>query len=191
MKRRGRKRKLGKRNARGLLIHERESPAARAREMPHRRGLEHPEDQLAESELGRMQLRGDLEASQVLSGQEYARAWRGYISMLGGPKRLINGRWSGFDCGGCLGLTKTEMCECHKRERKWLDAQHALRAAGWRALIAVQQVALHDQQCPDERRSALELGLDALARYFGLTKTANRSRNNKSSQHLAHPPAQR
>src|SRR5262245_4478723 len=170
MRRRPRKaRKSGRRHPGGKLVIERESPAARAAQMPHRKGLKHPEDQLAENELGRMQLRGDLKPFQVLAAQEYARAWRGYVSMLGGPKRLVNGRWSGHDCGGCLGLAGTAVCACAQRERKWLDANRALRQAGWAALLAVQALALLDQPCPD-RRSELEIGLTTLAEYFGLTK---------------------
>jgi len=194
MRRGGRKRKLGNRNVNRRdrrLVHARESPAARAALMPHRRGVSHPEDQVAESELGRMQLRGELEPFQLLAGQQYARAWRSYMAMLGGPKQLLNGRWSGFDCGGCLGQVGNQfLCECYKRERRWLDANRALRQAGWPALIAVQQVVLHDGLCPTERRSALHLGLTTLAAHFGLTKKPNRRSNNRSSHLFPCPPAE-
>jgi hypothetical protein len=67
-------------------------------------------------------------------------------------------------------MVGTDFCLCELRKRKWLGAQRALRAAGWRALIAVQQVVLHDQ--PSAHNIAdLQVGLWALAQHFGLTKS--------------------
>ena len=39
-------------------------------------------DQLAESELGRLALRGELEPVLAAAGADYARHWRGYIASL-------------------------------------------------------------------------------------------------------------
>ena len=39
-------------------------------------------DQLAESELGRLALRGELEPVLATAGADYARHWRGYIASL-------------------------------------------------------------------------------------------------------------
>jgi hypothetical protein len=51
--------------------------------MPHRRALgEKAVDQLAESELGRLALRGELEPVLATAGADYARHWRGYIASL-------------------------------------------------------------------------------------------------------------
>jgi hypothetical protein len=190
MSRRGRKRKLGLRNPknrRGRLIHKRESPAARAAQMPHRRALAHPEDQLAENELGRMVLRGELDRLLGQAGQEYARLWREYLPTVEAPRRArLAGLGALLDCGGCQGLVGTQFCECEKRKRKWLEASRVLRQVGHGPTIWVQAVALNDEQCPFERLEMLRLGLVVLAAHFRLgsrlTKKANRPSNNRTSQ---------
>jgi hypothetical protein len=190
MNRRGRKRKLGPRNLKRRdrrRILERESPAARAAQMPHRREFKHPEDQLAENELGRMVLRRELDPLLGQAGQEYARVWRAYLSTLEAPRRArIAEPGAILDCGGCLGQVGTQFCECAKRKRRWLDASRVLRQVGTGPTIWVQAVALNDEACPFERLEMLRLGLVVLAAHFGLrsrlTKKANRRSNNRTSQ---------
>jgi len=59
-RRRGRPRKAGRRKRSGDLVVRPDKPAAIAATMPHRRALgEKAVDQLAESELGRLALRGE------------------------------------------------------------------------------------------------------------------------------------
>src|SRR5262249_61639368 len=85
MKRRaGRRRKTGRRKPSGDLVSApRPTPAAIAATMPHRRALgEKAVDQLAESELGRLALRGELEPVLATAGADYARHWRGGIARL-------------------------------------------------------------------------------------------------------------
>ena len=79
MRRRGRKRKAGHRTRSGRLVHDpRLSSAAIAATMPHRHALgEKAVDQLAESELGHLALRGELEPVLATAGADYARHWRG------------------------------------------------------------------------------------------------------------------
>jgi hypothetical protein len=61
VRRRGRPRKAGRRKRSGDLVVRPDKPAAIAATMPHRRALgEKAVDQLAESELGRLALRGEL-----------------------------------------------------------------------------------------------------------------------------------
>jgi hypothetical protein len=201
MKRRGRKRKLVRRQREGSRLRPvramAESPAVRAAAMPHRSWLgAKAVDQLAENELGRLVLAGRLARELALAGEYYAAAWRGYVSTLAGPKRLAAAPigmkpHGGYDCGGCLDLINTRFCMCAARRDKWTAAMHALRAAGWPAMIAVQMVALHDHECPPDRAGALQDGLRALAHHFGiLTKIANRNTTNRTSQ-LLEPPAER
>src|SRR5262249_38903311 len=58
--------------------------------MPHRRALgEKAVHQLAESELGRLALRGELEPVLATAGADYARHWRGYIASLCAPRALV------------------------------------------------------------------------------------------------------
>ena len=70
--------------------------------MPHRRALgEKAVDQLAESELGRLALRGELEQVLATAGADYARHWRGYIarplrsqSPCSAPAPIAAGGWA-------------------------------------------------------------------------------------------------
>ena len=65
-RRRARARKAGRRKRSGDLVVRPDKPAAIAATMPHRRALgEKAVDQLAESELGRLALRGELELAGV------------------------------------------------------------------------------------------------------------------------------
>ena len=87
--RRGRKRKLGRRKPCGRLVPEpRSSPKEIARGMPHRRGLADAANPLAENELGRMVLRGELEPLMATAGEMYRREWKGYIASLSAPRSL-------------------------------------------------------------------------------------------------------
>ena len=191
MKRRaGRKRKAGARHPGGKLKQAHESPAVRAAAMPHRKGLAHPEDQLGESELGRMVLRGELELELATAGGEYARVWRAYVSTVAAPRRAaIRDEVGGiFDCGGCLSLVGSGFCLCAARKEEWLNANRALRRASarpgysWAALIEVQKVVLHDE--PASSVSILRLGLTALAQHFGLTVKAKSRYRYASSENL-------
>ena len=185
MKRRGRKRKLGRRKPSGdlLLLRERESPAARALQMPHRRRFGAAAvDQRAESELGRMRLVEAIAEEEYLAGVEYARIWRAYVSTLAGPHRAAIREVTGafYDCGGCLGMVGTDFCLCELRKRKWLGVQRALRAAGWAALLEVQRVVVGEMECG--QAAHLRLGLSTLASYLGLTKNPKGIVGNRSSQ---------
>ena len=53
--------------------------------MPHRRALEEKAVELAESELGRLALRGELEPVQATAGADYPRHWRGVAFVLPEP----------------------------------------------------------------------------------------------------------
>src|SRR5262245_65830261 len=101
--RKGRPRKARDRHKNGHL---KRAPAVSLREiaaaMPHRRGLgEASTSQLAETELGRMCLRGEIEREQYLAGETFAGQWRAYMSTLGGPQSPKNGHGRGFACDGC------------------------------------------------------------------------------------------
>ena len=68
-RRRGRPRKAGRRKRSGDLAVRPDKPAAIAATMPHRRALgEKAVDQLAESELGRLALRGEAGAGDRRGG---------------------------------------------------------------------------------------------------------------------------
>ena len=89
-RRRGRPRKAGRLKRSGDLVVRPDKPAAIAATMPYRHALgEKAVDQLAESELGRLALRGELELVLATAGADYARHWRGYIASLCAPRALV------------------------------------------------------------------------------------------------------
>jgi len=139
--------------------------------MPHRRGLgEKATDQRAETELGRLVLRGALDATLGLAGETYLALWRGYVWTLAGPRELAQGGGTGFTCGGC---EQMRHCRCEFRKRIYLEAQGVLRAAGPAPAATVICIVVQDWKCPEEFLEPLRLGLGVLAHHFGLTPRAN------------------
>ena len=181
-RRKGRPRKTGLRYRNGNLrpsSHEPAvSPAAIAATQPHRQGLgDRAVDAAAESELGRLALRGQISALQYLAGQRYAAQWRAYLATLDGPRRLGSNGGHGGDshCLGCPTASDREKCACDLARRLWRRSTFALAAAGPEAVQMIARVACWDVPCPPWALPVLICGLDALAESLGLT-TRNKSR---------------
>ena len=174
MGRRGRPRKAGRRFPGGKVKPVKPpSPREVAASMPHRRGLgEGVLSQLAENELGRLVLRGDLVGELALAGDYYAARWRGYVSTLGAPARLSGGHGRVVDCGGCLGLVETDFCMCALRRKLWFECQDALLRDAGRAGPIVFAVAVNNVGCTTGALPHLRLALTVLAQHFGLTPRA-------------------
>jgi hypothetical protein len=175
MGRRGRPRKNRSRHRDGHLKREPAvSPREVAAQMPHRRALgDAATDPHAESELGRMLLRGDLGDdgdTLELAGSTYGRMWRGYLVTLAGP-RAIASSGSGLSCGGCETADERRHCRCTMRKNIFLETQSMLYLVGSGVGQAVQEVVCNDQ--PSRRIDLLKLGLGALAYHFGLAKGHN------------------
>src|SRR5262245_9480190 len=145
-RRRGRARKVGRRHRSGDLVRQAETPRQIASSMPHRRGLgEKATDQRAESELGRLVLRGDLDATLGLAGEQYLGLWRGYEFSLGGPRALALGNGHGFTCGGCAEMRH---CRCWFRRQAYEEVREALlRRCGYRVHAVVVKVVIGDDGC--------------------------------------------
>lgn len=170
-KRRGRPRKAGARHPGGRLVkRQAESPRVIAALMPHRRGLgERAVDQRAETELGRLVLRGILDETLGLAGETYLALWRGYVFSLAGPRELSNGSGHGFTCDGCVMLEERKWCRCSFRRRIFLEARRVLEDAGGVVMLVVVNVAIHGNPLTGRWEiEPLRLGLSALAVHFGL-----------------------
>jgi hypothetical protein len=176
MGRRGRPRKNRSRHRDG---HIKRQPAVSPREvaaqMPHRRALgEAAIDPHAETELGRMLLRGDLGDNGdtlELAGSTYGRMWRGYLITLAGPTAIANGAGSGLSCGGCETAEERRHCRCTMRKNIFLEAWSILHQVGCGVGQEVQEVVCNDR--PSGRIDLLKQGLGALAYHFGLAKGRN------------------
>src|SRR5262245_6870629 len=173
-RRRGRGRKAGARERNGRIERRQaETPRQIAASMPHRKGLgELATDQRAATQLGRLVLRGELDAALGLAGETYLALWRGYVWTLAGPRELAQGGGHGMSCGGC---EEAKHCRCEFRKRIYLEAYRVLCNAGpVMVLWAVECVVIHDHALTGRWDiEPLRVGLRALAHHFGLTPRAN------------------
>ena len=171
-RRRGRPRKSGPRHKSGHLkrtaTDPMDSPRAIAARMPHRRGLgEQALDPAAESELGRMRLRGEVSEPEETAGYVYARMWRGYVSTLSAPHSPGEGQGRvGTACLGCPSPEDKKWCLCHMRRRIYAEASQVLVQTGSGVSPTVHAVVILDR--PVDNLDLLKLGLGALAAHYGL-----------------------
>jgi hypothetical protein len=179
---RGRKRKsTRKRHPGGQLVRRHINPAEIAAQMPHRRGLGPlAVDQRAECELGRMALRGLLEDQHVLAGTYFARERSAYLATISPPRRLGIGSRQMVDCGGCLGLVNSEKCICAYRKAAYEASARSLQSAGRLAVAMVKWTALLDRPYVPPLLAHLWLGLEALAKHYGLLTKQGKSVNSRN-----------
>ena len=172
-RRKGRPRKTGARHKNGhLKAVMAESPRERAAHMPHRRGLgEQSSDPAAESELGRMRLRGEISEPEETAGYVYGRMWRGYVSTLDAPRTPGEGQGRVSACAGCIFPSERRWCACDLRRRIYQEAANVLSSTGSGILPTVHAVVILDRQCHFSDLPVLKSGLSALAAHFGLVNT--------------------
>jgi len=178
-RRKGRPRKTGPRHKNGHLKPAMaESPRERAAHMPHRRGLgEQSSDPAAESELGRMRIRGEVSEPEETAGYVYGRMWRGYVSTLDSPRSPGEGQGRVGSCSGCSEPEMMRWCACALRRRIYAEAASVLVSTGSGVSPQVHAVVILDRPCSDV--PLLRLGLSALAAHYGLVnarKSAYRKR---------------
>src|SRR5262245_7600512 len=168
------------------------NPREIAAGMPHRRGLgEQATSQLAETELGRMCLRGEISREQYLAGETFAGQWRGYLRTLNAPQSLTNGQGRVFPCDGCSAPESRKFCRCDLLRRICGETMLVLTAAGRPAQRAVQTVAIHDRQCPFDALDDLRVGLNILAQHFGLVRKNHAERQTTENRRsVAQRPSQ-
>jgi hypothetical protein len=150
--------------------------------MPHRRGLgEAASDPAAESELGRMRLRGEVTVDEETAGEVYARIWRGYVATLDSPRDAGLGHGHGEACVGCPAPLSRKFCICDLRKRIYAEASRVLVAVGRGIAPVVHAVVILDRPCPFADLATLKLGLTALAEHYGLLTNHRKARRNASS----------
>ena len=152
-RRRGRPRKTGPRHKSGHLkramADPADSPRAIAARMPHRKGLgDKALDPAAESELGRMRLRGEVSEPEATAGEVYARMWRGYVSTLDAPRTPGEGQGRVSACAGCSDPYSRKYCACDLRRRIYAEAARVLISTGSGVCPTVHAVVILDRPCP-------------------------------------------
>jgi hypothetical protein len=189
-RRKGRPRKTGPRHKNGHLkrtADPTDSPRAIASRMPHRRGLgEQALDPAAESELGRMRLRGEVSEPEETAGYVYARMWRGYVATLSAPRAPGVAQGAISACMGCPSPLDRKWCICDLRRRIYAEAASVLVQTGSGVSPVVHAVVILDRQCPFSSLELLKMGLTALAKHYGLlTITGNRAYQKQRSEIVA------
>jgi hypothetical protein len=191
-RRKGRPRKTGARYRNGhLKAVMAESPRERAAHMPHRRALgESASDPAAESELGRMRLRGEVSEPEATAGEVYARMWRGYVSTLNAPATPGEAQGRVSACAGCPWPEDRKYCLCDLRRRIYAEASRVLVSTGRGVAPVVHAVVILDRPCNLWDVAMLRLGLSALADHYGLTNHRKRpyAKNNAPQNRLPVTP---
>jgi len=157
--------------------------------MPHRRGLgEHAVDPAAESELGRMRIRGEVSEPEETAGYVYGRMWRGYVATLDSPRDAGLGHGQSSACVGCPSPGDRKWCLCDLRRRIYLEATSVLVSTGRGIAPLVRAVVIYDQQCRFMDLPTLKLGLSALAQLYGLLTNQRKSRQKTLSTQTSVTP---
>jgi hypothetical protein len=181
----GRKRKSGKRHPSGRLAEVRPDLQTRTSRQPHRRKVPDGDrlDQRAESALGRLNLRKDREGNPLITNEQrvagdlYARAVGAYRSVIEAPSGTAgSGRGSScveyWKAGACR--EDPDNCSCLRAKARYDRAYEAVLDAGQRAAKTVARVAVQGEEPQREDLVYLVLGLNVLARHFGLTAARKR-----------------
>jgi len=190
-RRRGRPRKTGPRHKNGHLRRSvadpMDSPRAIAARMPHRRGLgDQALDPAAESELGRMRLRGEVSEPENTAGEVYGRMSRGYVATLSAPRAPGVAQGAISACMGCPSPLDRKWCLCDLRRRIYAEAASVLVQTGSGVSPVVHAVVILDRECPFSSLGLLKLGLTALAKHYGLlTITGSRAYQKQRSEIVA------
>lgn len=167
--RKGRKRKSGRRTASGALAKAHVDYQTMAAENPDRRWLPATLrlSEKAGTVLGGLNLIGRITDHQYEAGRRYGIVVGAYRSVIGTPTGM-HGSSRGYDCAGLACLVDDRLCECASRKTRYVRAFEAIK--GQRVHLAVNRVAVHDEQITEDQMDYLRLGLSALAVHFGLTQ---------------------
>lgn len=166
---------------------ERTDDRVRTSRQPHRRAI-HEHDRLAqeaESPIGRMLLKGQLDRKSDHTGEEprdrynaaslYAAAVGAYRSSIGAPVST-GGSGRGYPCEPVGCAIDSSGCECLLRRVKYNLAYEALAKAGRRAIWAVNEAVVHRRAVDPVMMPYVVAGLDELVTHFGLMRKRQRQR---------------
>lgn len=168
----GRPRKSGRRKPSGRLAQAYVNPKAQVAAQPHRRSVPVKFRELsdAESEFGRLMLRGGITPAQKEAGEAYARlaaALRAvYDAESPNPRAIDLTNVSGSNGRE---ITSEEAEQIKERSRR---AFEACGEAGNRAPRAVKEHVILDRPVADfETLKVLKSGLDKLVTFFGIDRS--------------------
>lgn len=178
LNRRGRKRKSGHRQPAGRPVPVKVDYRAMAAKWPSRADLPEPVRLApeAETEFGKVYLRGQITDHQYRAGMLYARIVSKYRAVIEGPNPSPTSIAGTQAAGG--GLSYMDPAEAVSRKERYDGAFMAVFDAGQKAARAVARHAVYHHKLahPDDLKY-LRLGLSALATHFGLTGVRNYGRS--------------
>lgn len=165
----GRPRKIGKRERNGRIARTYENPRAQIAAQPHRLAVapqyrEWPE---AESEFGRMMLRGVITPAQFEAGSRYAQLAASYRAVWDMPP--LTPRAVDLTHHGVAVSQGMASEQARAIKRRYDEAFEACAEAGNRAQRAVKDHAVFDRKVSDfGALEYLRRGLDKLIHHFGI-----------------------
>jgi hypothetical protein len=165
----GRTRKIGKRERNGRIARTYENPKAQVANQPHRRGVlvQFREREEAESEFGRLMLRGGITPAHYEAGIAFFKLRealrRVYDLASPHPQAMDLKRSKGFPGPG---MTSQEGQAIKDRYMKAFDCAGA---AGCKAQRTLAPHVIRDEPVMDfETLDRLKAALDRLVRFFGI-----------------------
>jgi hypothetical protein len=178
MARTGRKRKGGPRHPGGQLVREKKpDDRIRTARQPHRRGVRSEDrmDERAESPLGRLALRNVITSAMHDAGSRFNVVVGAYRATIEAPKGTSGGGGARSSCWAEEADTAnycriaSDDCFCLRTKNTYDAAFEALSARGQIVAKVVARVAVHREDILPQDLVYLKVGLEALARHFGLT----------------------
>lgn len=176
----GRTRKRGGREANGRIARTYVNPKAQVAAQPHRLGVERqfrdwPE---AESEFGRLLLRGVVTPAQYEAGKRYAALASSYRVVLGIPP--IHPRSLDLLSPGPVSRADLNSDAARSIKDRYDKAFEACSDAGRKALRAVRDHAVFERKVDSfEALDHLRRGLEKLVDHFGLDRNLKISSRQK------------
>lgn len=176
----GRPRKTGKRERNGRVARTYVNPKAQVAAQPHRRGVareyrEYPE---AESNFGRMMLRGNITPAQYEAGMRYAGLVAAFCAVYDAPSPYPHS----IDLMR-VGVSRGDEIPPHIAQAikdRYNAAFEACESAGRKAQRAVKEYAVRDQLVDGfDVLDLLKMGLDALVNHFGIDPALQISQRQK------------
>ena len=171
--RRGRKRKTTKRYPSGDPVREKQpDDRVRTARQPHRRVLKEADrmSEQAESPLGRLCLRGIISEQALEAGNRFTAIVGAYRATIEAPASTARSAGGRNPCHvSSTGFCDPRDCLCLGNKERYDAAFEALSRAGQRPAKVVARVAVHREEITREDLVYLVIGLNALARHFGLT----------------------
>lgn len=137
----------------------------------------HLRDHKIECPLGLLRYFNQIDDRQYDAGVEYRKV----VGIMRRARAIPSPHARSVDLGAVAGGSGEDRRDLEPEEygrvlRRYQDAFRALSDAGRDAVLAVNELVVHERGIPAHQMAALEMGLNLLARHFGLDKREKSAR---------------